>query len=263
MEYIVKMKDIKKYEVLQQLIKKEIKGYEAASLLGYTRVHISRLKQKLLKYGFEGILEHKRTSPHKLKDSFKEHIANFLYKKIYYDFNIMHFKDKLEENHNIKLSYEKIRQILIEYKLHKPKKKKKTYRRRRRMPKAGMLIQMRGCQHRWLTFIDKLWWLIATIDDATNEVLFAKFYPYKRVFPCMEVIKKPIENKGIFYCLYVDKASHFKTTRYGGLHVNIDSEQDQTQIERALEELDINLILEICLRQRKELKDYLALFRID
>lgn len=51
------------------------------------------------------------------------------------------------------------------------------------------------------------------------------------------------ENKGIFYALYVDKASHFKTTRYGGLHVNIDSEQDQTQIERALEELDINLIL--------------------
>ena len=72
------------------------------------------------------------------------------------------------------------------------------------------------------------------------------------------------ENKGIFYALYVDKASHFKTTRYAGLlHVNIDSEQDQTQIERALEELDVNLILEICLRQREELKDYLALFRID
>ena len=167
---------------MQQLIKKEIKGYEAASLLGYTWVHISRLKQKLLKYGFEGILEHKRTSPHKLKDSFKEHIANFLYKNIYYDFNIMHFsaqgrsasgrKDKLEENHKIKLSYEKIRQILIEYKLHKPKKKKRVYRRRRRMPKAGMLVQMRGCQHRWIPSITKPWWLIATIDDATKGGAF-------------------------------------------------------------------------------------------
>lgn len=29
MGYIVTMKDIKKYEVLQQLIKKEIKGYKA------------------------------------------------------------------------------------------------------------------------------------------------------------------------------------------------------------------------------------------
>jgi len=45
------------------------------------------------------------------------------------------------------------------------------------------------------------------------------------------------------YALYVDKASHFKTTRYGGLHVNIAEEQEQTHIERALKELDINLIL--------------------
>jgi len=110
------------------------------------------------------------------------------------------------------------------------------------MPKAGMLIQMDGSQHRWLPHIKEKWWLIANIDDATSEVLFAKFYPYEGVFPCMEVIRKTIENKGIFYALYVDRASHFKTTRYGGLYVNIDSEQDQTQIERALEELNINLI---------------------
>jgi len=38
MEYIVKMKDIKKYEVLQQLINKQIKGYEVASLSGLSQV---------------------------------------------------------------------------------------------------------------------------------------------------------------------------------------------------------------------------------
>jgi len=252
MEYIVSMKDIKKYEVLKQLVDKQIKGYEAASLLGYSQVHISRLKQKLLKCGFKGLLRPKIPSPRKIPTNFKEQIAK-LYKSIYYDFNIMHFsaqgrsasgrKDKLKENHNIKLSYEKIRQILIEYKLHKPKKKKKVYRRRRRMPKQGMLIQMDGSQHRWVASVNKPWWLIATIDDATNEVLFAKFYPSEDVFSCMEVIRKSIEKKGIFYCLYTDKASHFKTTRYGGLHVNISSEQEETHIERALKELDINLIL--------------------
>ena len=39
MEYVVSMKDIKKYEVLKQLVDKQIKGYEAASLLGYSQVH--------------------------------------------------------------------------------------------------------------------------------------------------------------------------------------------------------------------------------
>ena len=42
--------------------------------------------------------------------------------------------------------------------------------------------------------------------------------------------------------LYVDKASHFKTTRHGGLHYTINPEQDETQIERALNELNITLI---------------------
>jgi len=242
MEYVVTMKDIKKYEVLQQLIQRQIKGYQAASLLGYTQVHISRLKQKVLKYGFRGILKPRRESPRKLRDDFKEHIAN-LYKTIYFDFNVRHFKDKLEENHSIRLSYEKIRQILIESKLHKPKKKKKVYRRRRRMPKEGMLIQMDGSQHKWIPSINKPWWLIATIDDATNEVLFAKFYPSEDVFSCMEVIRKSIEKKGVFYCLYTDRASHFKTSRYGGLHINVSVEQEETHIERALKELDINLIL--------------------
>jgi hypothetical protein len=109
------MKDIKKYIVYQQLINKQIKGYQAASLLGYISLHISGLKQRVLNYGLRGILKPKRESPCKLKNDLKEHIVN-LYKSIYFDFNIMHFKDK----------YEKIRQILIEYRLHKPKKKKKV-----------------------------------------------------------------------------------------------------------------------------------------
>jgi len=242
MEYIISMKDIKKYEVLKQLINKEIKGAEAAGLLGFTRVHISRLKQKVLTYGLKGLLRPRRSSPRKIPDSVKDHIAA-LYKKTYYDFNIMHFKDKLEEDHGTKFSYETVRRILIERHIHKPRKKKKVYRRRRRMPKAGMLVQMDSSQHNWLPFIKEQWWLTATIDDATNEVPFAQFYPSDGVFNNMEAIRKTIENKGIFYALYADKASHFKTTRYGGLHVHLSPEQEETHVERALDELDINLIL--------------------
>jgi len=59
----------------------------------------------------------------------------------------------------------------------------------------------------------------------------------------MQVIRRFIEIKGMFYSLYVDKASHFKTTRHGGIHYNVSAEQDEeTQIERALTELDINII---------------------
>ena len=61
-----------------------------------------------------------------------------------------------------------------------------------------------------------------------------KFYSYDGVFNNMEVLRKIIEKKGLFYALYVDKASHFKTTRPEGLHVNVAPEQEKTHIEKAL-----------------------------
>ena len=51
-----------------------------------------------------------------------------------------------------------------------------------------------------------------------------------------------IETKGIFQARYTDKASHFKTTRHGGRHYNVAQDHEETQIERALKELNINLI---------------------
>jgi len=163
-------------------------------------------------------------------------------KKFYHDFNIMHFKDKLEEDHDIHLCYESLRQILVQKNDHSPKKKKKIHRQRRRMPKAGMLVQMDSSQHHWLEHIPRKWWLIAAIDDATNEIPYAKLFPGDTLFTNMQVIRRFLELKGLFMSLYVDKASHFKTTRYGGLHVDINQEQDDTQIERALEEVGITLI---------------------
>ncbi len=241
---LVTMKDIQRYKVLKDVLEKKLKGIEAAQLLGLTPVHISRLKAKLLKGGFEEILRKPPPLPpnKRISDATVQRILK-LRKELYYDFNIMHFMDKLHEEHKINYSYESIRQILIRAKEHLPKKKKKIHRQRRRMPKAGMLVQMDSSQHFWLPLIEDKWWLIAMIDDATNEVPYAAFFPKDTLFANMQVIRRLIEIKGLFMSLYVDKASHFKTTRHGGIHYNINPEQnEETQIERALEELGINII---------------------
>lgn len=240
---LVTMRDMQKYKVMQEVAEKKLKGIEAAEILKLTPVHISRLKVKFLKEGLEGILRKMPASPpnKKITATITDEILR-LRKKFYYDFNVMHFKDKLEENHRIHLCYESLRQILIKADDHHPKKKKKVHRQRRRMPKAGLLVQMDSSQHRWIESLSEKWWLIAMIDDATNEVPYAKFFLKDTFFTNMQVIRRFIEIKGLFVSLYADKASHFKTTRYGGIHHKESPEQDDTQIERALEELDINLI---------------------
>jgi len=241
---LVTMKDIQRYKVLKDVVEKKLKGIEAASILGLSTVHISRLKAKLISGGFEEILRKPPPLPpnKKISESEIQRILK-LRKELYYDFNIMHFMDKLHEVHKMPYCYESVRQLLIKQNLHNPKKKKKIHRQRRRMPRAGMLVQMDSSQHFWLPLVEDKWWLIAMIDDATNEVPYAAFFPKDTLFANMHVLRRFIEIKGLFMSLYVDKASHFKTTRHGGIHYNVSAEQDEeTQIERALSELSINVI---------------------
>lgn len=240
---LVTVKDIQRYKVLKDVTEKRLKGFEAAQILNLSYVHISRLKARLLREGFIGLL--RKTPPSlpnkKITTAMTDEILR-LRREFYYDFNIMHFKDKLEEDHNIRLCYESLRKNLIKAQEHFPRKKKVIHRQRRRMPKAGMLIQMDSSQHQWLECIPEKWWLIAMIDDATNEVPYARFFPNDTVFANMHVIRRFMEIKGIFMSLYADKASHFKTTRHGGLHYSVSQEQEDTQIQRALEEMGITLI---------------------
>jgi hypothetical protein len=239
--FSVTMRDITRYRILMDCLEKKIKATQASQLLGLSYIHTLRLKKKVAQSGLDGLLRPYRPSPKKTPEDRANLIAN-LYRDLYPDFNILHFKDKLADTHKIFLSYESIRQILINAGLHKPRRKRKAHRRRRRMPKAGMLVQMDSSKHRWLEHIPQEWWLIAMIDDASNEVPYARFFPRDALLANMYVIRRFIERKGLFMALYADKASHFKTTRHGGIHYQVNPEHEETQIERALNELDINLI---------------------
>jgi len=99
------------------------------------------LKKRLLEEGFDGLLRKSPSSaPHrKISEKDVKQILT-LRKELYYDFNIMHFMDKLHEVHKIPYCYESIRQILMKNQVHFPRKKRKIYQQRRRMPKAGMLV---------------------------------------------------------------------------------------------------------------------------
>lgn len=235
------MKDVQRFRVITDVLEKKLKAIQASQILGLSYIHLLRLKKKVALLGLAGLLRASRPSPRKIPEA-KTKVVAGLYEDIYPDFNILHFKDKLADVHTIVLSYEAIRKILIKAGLHHPKKKKKVHRRRRRMPKAGMLEQMDSSQHNWLVHIDEKWWLVAIIDDATNDVPYARFFPSDTVFANMHVIRRFIEKKGIFVCLYVDKASHFKGPRHKAIHYDNKKEETYSQIERALDELEINII---------------------
>ncbi len=241
-KYTLTEADMKRYIVLKRVIEGSLTLKDASELLGLSYRHTIRLKQKVMKYGLDGILRKPPPKPPNLKfDSSLIRQIIKLRRELYYDFNILHFKEKLNDIHGISIGYETLRQLLIREGLHVPRKKRRVYRRRRRMPQAGLLVQMDSSQHRWIESIKKPWWLVTMCDDASGYV-YAEFHPRDTTMANMGVIKRFIEEKGVFMALYVDKASHFKTTRHGGLHYRVATEHKDTQIERALKELNIELI---------------------
>jgi len=58
----------------------------------------------------------------------------------------------------------------------------------------------------------------------------------------MDGIKSVLQKKGLFEALYVDKASHFITTRLDGFHNTMNDEQKDTNIQMALKDLGMKLI---------------------
>lgn len=155
---LVTMKDIQRFKILKDLLEKKLKGVEAAKVLGLHPVHISRLKSRLQNGGFEAILRKPREkSPNQKISEYDIQKILKLRKDIYYDFNVGHFTEKLQEVHRLAYSYESIRQILIKNIEYLPKKRKKVHRQRRRMPKAGLLVQMDSSQHNWLSCIKEPW----------------------------------------------------------------------------------------------------------
>jgi hypothetical protein len=100
------------------------------------------------------------------------------------------------------------------------------------------MVQMDTSIHDWFEGRGEQAVLIAMIDDATSE-LYCRFFPTDSTATNMTMLRDYIRRYGRPRSLYVDKASHFMTTRHPTPEEQRAGKAAQTQIQRALEALDI------------------------
>jgi len=237
-------KEIARYGVIENTIEGYLKANLAAEELCLSKRQVFRLKRKLKEEGIEGLIHgnRRRASPRRIPDHVRDTI-DYLYRGRYDGFNISHFTEMLEERERIFISRETVRGILLQKGSYEKKKKYPKHRSwREPMPKEGMMLQFDTSDHDWLEARGPRIKLIGGIDDATKDVPWAKFAYQDSVEENMAVCREIVKKKGIPLSLYVDKDSKFITTRHGGLHVRIKKEQEKTQMQRAWEELGINVI---------------------
>jgi hypothetical protein len=243
--FLMSHKELQRYHVINKVIEGRINTTEASKSLGLSRRQIFRLKAKVLIEEIQGVIHGNRGRPPLIKKP-KELMAKIrqLYRGTYCGFNITHFTEKLNEAEGIDISRETVRKDLRKHNLIGQMKRAPKHRsRRERMPMSGMMLQHDTSKHDWLEGRGPQLKLIASIDDANNEVPYALFVYEDGTLPNMEVMKTVVQLKGIPMSFYVDGASHNKTRRGSGIHYTMRGEYKETQIQRALKELGINLII--------------------
>jgi hypothetical protein len=185
-----------------------------------------------------------------------------LIKTKYYDFNILHLQEKLREE-ALKVRRETLRKWCHEIGMVKRSKRRRSHPRyyRDRMSQAGMMVQFDGSHHKW--FAERETCLLASIDDATNEV-YAKFYEGETTLACLDMLKGLVSINGCFKTMYVDKAGVYGGVKREGFsqvqRALAHSPQAKGRIERLFNTLQDRLVAEMRLnkiRTIEQANDYL------
>jgi len=247
-DIVMSSKEINQVEIFEKLKRREIKQGKAADVLGLS---VRQIKRKLRKYKLDGTksLVHKsrgKTSNRKISQEKLDEAITLIRDK-YWDFGPTLANEKLLENHEIKLSKEKLRQEMIRTGIWKTKKRKKAHVHQLRERRAcfGELVQLDGSPHDWFEGRDSRCNLNVVVDDATNT-FSVKFSKTETTQDYFKLLEEYINQYGLPLAIYTDKHSIFRVNTLSNLDLRKPSKHDKyeglTQFGRACKELGIELI---------------------
>lgn len=233
-------KELTRLEVMQRLEEKRLTQKEAAEMLEVSTRHIRRLLQSYREQGEQGLVSKRRGKPSNncLKPEVKQKAKDLLHSR-YHDFGPTLAHEKLIELHELKLSVESIRTIMIAEELWKPRKVKRKVVHQMRLRRAclGELVQIDGSPHAWFEDRGPACCLLVYIDDATGKLMELFFVPVENTFGYFAATRRYLDRHGIPVAFYSDKHGIFKINAKNAL-----SGSGLTQFGRGMKHLDIEII---------------------
>jgi transposase len=241
----LRMNEQEKYEIIKELVDHNGNKNRASKKLGISRRQINRLIIIYKEKGKSGFIHGNRGKcPTKTLDKSISEDIILLYKNKYQDFNFSHFKDYLDEEENIKVSYDFVYKHLTKAGIISPKARRKTKKEfkkkellnekkinlamsdeqidtiinheikledshpRGEKPKYfGEIIEQDGSIHLW--FGDKKTCLHLAIDKATSTIVGAYFDKEETLNGYYHVLHQILVNYGIPYKFLTDNRTVF------------------------------------------------------
>jgi hypothetical protein len=212
---------------------------EAARLLKLSTRQVRRLQRRLAAQGDAGLVHRLRGRPsnHRRPEHLRRQAVD-LFKAQMPDFGALLASEKLQQQ-GVAVPVGTLRDWLRnEHLLVSRRQRDKHRQRRERRECLGELVQADGSHHDWLEGRGPRMVLVSMIDDATSK-LTSRFYPAETTEAYMDLLRHYLRQRGRMVAMYVDKDSIFRAED----HDPQDPRPTLTQFKRALNELDIDLIL--------------------
>jgi transposase len=234
-------KEITRLEAMQRVKDKRMTQEEVARMLGLSTRQVKRLYKAYRQWGTKGLVSQRRgrASNNRLDDEIVKSALDLIKEK-YADFGPTLAHEKLTEVHQLKISRESVRKLMIEEEMWKPKRAKKevTHQMRERRACRGELVQIDGSDHAWFERRGPKCTLLVYIDDATGQLLELSFVPDETTFAYFETSRRYFERCGKPVAFYSDKHGIFRVNQESksGLSSGL------TQFGRAMADLDIQII---------------------
>lgn len=239
MDKLMSQKEVKRARILDLLLEDKISQQEAARRLDITTRQVRRLTRLYREAGLSGLVSKKRgRSSNRQLDETVLACAVKLIGACYSDFGPTLACEKLAELHDVRLSVETTRQLMIKAGHWRPRKGGSVcaHPMRERRARFGEMIQIDGSPHDWFEGRSEYCTLLVFIDDATGQLTQLRFAPTETTLGYMRVLHDHILVHGVPAALYSDKHSIFR------INAKEADPEAETQFSRAARELGIECI---------------------
>lgn len=234
---------MKVQEIILKAKAGKLSWLQAADILGWSPRRLRRWRARYDKDGSRALVDRRRQTPSARSVSEREmgRVVE-LYQGKYASMNARHFHETVCREHDVVMSYTKVKTVLQQAGLIGKKKGRGKHRLRRpRRECFGEMIHLDGSLHPWLSLCpDEKQTMIVVVDDATSQILYAKLEPAESTLTVMSALAWVFEKHGICQALYTDRASWAAFTPKAGEAVD---KTRPTQLGRALNRLGVEHIL--------------------
>lgn len=234
-------RELTRLEVMQRIKDKRLTQKVAAEMLGLSVRQVKRLFRAFKTQGAKGLVSARRgkESNNRLDERVVQKALDLIYER-YRDFGPTLAHEKLVEVHQLKISDESVRKIMIAEGIWKPKRAKRpeVHQMRERRACFGELVQIDGSDHAWFEERGPKCTLLVFIDDATGQLMELCFVPDETFLAYCEATRHYLECYGKPVAFYSDKHGIFRVNQERPLGIT----SGLTQFGRAMQELDIQII---------------------